>query len=240
MYQQKDYKNFLFLDIECASKYRSLDELQEQEPRMAELWVAKADNLRKYEDGMDGLGDEDLYEKCASWFPEFGRVILVSIGQVKFDEIGLPQMPNIRSFHGDDEKVLLEELMGIFNAIFAKNPSVKFVGHNIKQFDMPWLIRKALMYRIKVHPNLQLQKLKPWENCLLDTYEIWKFGARSSGSLDLVCAALGVPSPKTEMKAAQTSEYYWAGKLEQIKTYCEGDVKATMNVLLAMSDMPLL
>lgn len=240
MYRVSEYKDFLFLDIECASEYRNLDELQKYNPHKAELWSHKADNLRKYEDGMSSLSDEELYEKTASWFPEFGKVIVVSIGQVKFNEIEMPQMAKIRSFYGDDEKELLTELMGTFNAIFSKNPAVKFVGHNIKQFDMPWLIRKALMHRIKVHPNLHLHKLKPWENCLVDTYEIWKFGARSSGSLDLLCMSLGVPSPKTDMKAEQTSEFYWAGDLEKIKTYCEGDVRATMNVMLAMSDMTLI
>jgi predicted PolB exonuclease-like 3'-5' exonuclease len=237
MYTSQDFKSFLFLDIECASEYRNLDELQESNPRKAELWTAKAENIRKYEDGMEGFSDEELYEKTASWYPEFGKVIVVSIGQVKFNEIDMPQMANIRSFYGDDEKELLTELMGVFSAIFTKNPNVKFVGHNIKQFDMPWLIRKALMHQISIHPNLHLQKLKPWENCILDTYEIWKFGARSSGSLDLVCMSLGVPSPKTDMKASQTSEFYWAGKLEKIKTYCEGDVKATMNVMLSLSYM---
>ena len=35
------------------------------------------------------------------------------------------------------------------------------------------------------------------------------------------------------------SEYYWNDRHEEIKTYCEKDIKATANVILKMSGMPI-
>jgi predicted PolB exonuclease-like 3'-5' exonuclease len=240
MYTQSNFKNYLFIDIETASQFRSLDELQSENPRLAEQWVKKAENVRRFEHGMEGFSDEELYEKTAAWFPEFGKVIVISIGQVKFDEYGTPLTANIRSFYGDDEKAFLEEFNGVAQAVFNKNPNVKLIGHNIKQFDMPWLVRRSLINRLKVPSQFHFQKQKPWENCLEDTYEIWKFGGRSGASLDAICTVMGVPSPKEKMNNDEVSDNYWEGKLETIKEYCEDDVKATMNVMLSLSGLDYL
>jgi hypothetical protein len=42
------------------------------------------------------------------------------------------------------------------------------------------------------------------------------------------------------MKAENTTSEYWNGNLEKIKEYCEGDVEATMNVMLKISGLGLL
>lgn len=235
MYTQQDLKGYLFIDIETASQYRSLDELTKENPRLAEQWTKKAENVRKFEHGMEGFSDEELYEKTSAWFPEFGKVICISIGQIKFNEYGESQMANIRSFYGEDEKVLLEEFNGVMQAVFNKNPNVKLLGHNIKQFDMPWLVRRSLINRLPVPRQFHFQKQKPWENCLEDTYEIWKFGGRSGASLDTICTVLNIPSPKEKMNNDEVSDNYWNGMIETIKDYCEDDVKATMNVMLSLS-----
>lgn len=237
MYTLTDFKEFLFIDIETAAQYRDLSEVPEN---LSKLWESKAEFQRKNEDGMQDLSDEQIYEKCASWFPEFGKIICISIGQVKFDEAGVPQTSNIRSFYGDNEKELLHEFNGTMQAVFNKNSSVKLVGHNIKRFDMPWIVKRSLINGLKVPHQFHFQKQKPWENCLVDTYEIWKFGGMNSTSLDLICAVFDIPSPKQDMSNDQVSERYYEGQLEKIKTYCEGDVEATMNVMLKVSDMPIL
>jgi predicted PolB exonuclease-like 3'-5' exonuclease len=237
MYNQTDFKDFLFIDIETAGQYQDLSGVSD---RLSKLWQIKADFQRKNEDGMQDLSDEDIYEKGAAWFPEFGKIICISIGQIKFDEQGVPQTANIRSFYGDDERVLLEEFNGVMQAVFNKNPKIQLVGHNIKRFDMPWIVKRSLINGLKVPYQFHFQKQKPWENCLLDTYEIWKFGGVNSTSLDLICAALDIPSPKQDISNDQVSDRYWAGELENIKTYCEGDVKATMNVMLRIANLDIL
>jgi hypothetical protein len=42
------------------------------------------------------------------------------------------------------------------------------------------------------------------------------------------------------MKAENTTSEYWNGNLEKIKDYCEGDVLATMNVMLKISCLPII
>jgi len=42
------------------------------------------------------------------------------------------------------------------------------------------------------------------------------------------------------MNGSEVSKAYWNDRLEEIKTYCEKDVKATANVILKMAQLPIL
>lgn len=237
MYTQADFKNYLFIDIETASQFQEYTELDD---RSNEVWAKKAQNMRDYEPGMSDLSDAELYKKAGSWSAESGKIICISIGQVQFNADGIPYKAKIKSFYGEDESTLLNDFNRTASAVFSANPSVQFVGHNIKKFDMPWIVKRSLVNKLKVPYQFHFQKQKPWENCLLDTYDIWKFGGMKSAGLDTICTILEIPSPKVEMQNHETSDYFWAGHVEKIKSYCEDDVRATMNVLLRISGMDIL
>ena len=242
MYSVSDLKGMLFIDIETAANYRDLEELKNEGPEgLYDLWLKKARTIREYGSEKGELTEDELYINAAALYPEFGRIITISIGQIKFDEVGIAQDGNIRSFYGNDEAELLQEFCGIMSAVFSKNSNVKLTGHNIKKFDMPWIVKKCLINGIIPPHQFHFQKLKPWENCLLDTYDIWKFGGMNGASQDLLCSVFGIPSSKGSTVAGpEVSGQYWDGNLEAIKDYCELDVKATMNVMLKMSNMEII
>jgi len=235
MYNETQLKSMLFIDIETASEYSNYEEFCIERPGAVKHWAKKAEQHRNSESHLAKLSDAEMYMHMASLSPEFSKVIVISIGQIKFQENFITS--KIRSFYTDNEKEILTEFMGTAQAIFNQNPSIQFIGHNIKNFDFPYLIKRAIVNGVAIPHQFHLQKKKPWENCLVDTYEIWKFGGWNSASLDLICDTLNIPSPKTIMEASSTTEEYWNGNLEKIKTYCEGDVKATMNVMLKISGM---
>ena len=89
---------------------------------------------------------------------------------------------------------------------------------------------------------LRTQGKKPWETNFLDSMELWKFGDyKSYTSLDLLAAILDVPSPKDEIDGSQVSGVFWEEKdVEKITRYCEKDVKTTAQILLRMSQLPLI
>jgi DNA polymerase elongation subunit (family B) len=240
MYSQKELKSMLFIDIETVSEFNSYESFQKAKPTIEKYWSKKAEQHRAAEAHLQPLDDVEMYEKMAALSPEFGKVVVISIGQIKFDETGEFSTSKIKSFYGDDEAEILKEFMGTCQSIFNANPAVQFIGHNIKNFDFPYLIKRSIMHGITIPTQFHLQKKKPWENCLLDTYEIWKFAGWSSASLDLICDSLNIPSPKLIMAAASTTTEYWDGNLEKIKDYCEGDVEATMNVMLKISNMEII
>ena len=240
MYSVSNLKSMLFIDIETTSEYKYYSEFCESRPGAIVHWEKKADNYRRTEADCADLSNADLYLKNAALHPEFAKIIVVSIGQIQFDENGIPITDKIRSFYGDDEGTFLKEFMGTVQAVFNKNPNIQFTGHNIKNFDFPFLIKRSIINGVQVPHQLHLQNKKPWENCLLDTYEIWKFAGWNSASLDLICDSLNIPSPKALMKGNETTEEYWNGNLEKIKTYCELDVKSTMNVMLRLSYLDII
>jgi hypothetical protein len=241
MYSTSDFKNMLFIDIETCTQYKSLEDLKENGPEgMYDLWLKKADSIRLYEEGKRDMSNEALYKEGASMHAEFGKINTISIGQISFDEIGMPIDSKIKSFYGENEIEFLEEFNNTMRAIFSKNSNVKLIGHNIKRFDMPWIVKRSLINGIIPPTQFHFQKQKPWENCLLDTLEIWKFGGYSGASLDLICNVFNIPSPKDAMQNYEVNENFWNGNIENIMKYCEGDVKATMNIMLKMSNMEII
>ena len=241
MYSITELKNMLFIDIETCSGFKDLDGFIEDIGKNGnEHWHRKTKHIRKDAPELTDTSDEELYKLNAALYPEFGKSIVISIGQITYPD-GINPVSKVKSFYGDNEHDILEEFMGTMVKIFAAKPSIKIIGHNIKAFDIPYLLKRSVINRIDIPTQLQLQKLKPWETCLIDTYDIWKFGSWNGGSLSLICDLLKIPSPKESMKAGDVSKSYWEDlMLEDIKEYCERDVVATMNLMLRLGGMELI
>jgi len=240
MYSITDLKEMLFIDIETCSAAKDLKGFIDIiGPNGEEHWIRKAKYIRKDGEEYSDKTDAELYPLNAALYPEFGKVLVISIGQITYPD-GVTPVHKVKSFYGDDEKEILKEFMSTMIKIFKVKPNIKIVGHNIKGFDIPYLLKRSVINGVSIPNQLQLQKLKPWENCLMDTYDLWKFGGWNGASLSLICDLLNIPSPKDAMKAGDVSESYYKGMLEEIKEYCEGDVVATMNVMLKLAGMEII
>ena len=240
MYNIEDLKNMLFIDIETCSAAKDLKGFVDIiGPNGEEHWSRKAKYVRKDSEEYSEKTDSELYPLNAALYPEFGKVLVISIGQITYPD-GVTPVSKVKSFYGDNEAEVLKEFMDTMTKIFSAKPNIKIIGHNIKGFDIPYLLKRSVINGVSVPSKLHLQKLKPWENCLLDTHDIWKFGGWNGASLSLICDLLNIPSPKEAMKAGDVTESYWNGKLEEIKEYCEGDVVATMNVMLKLAGMEII
>lgn len=232
MFSLNEIKKMVFFDVETATSHQNYNELSE---RMRELWSKRCEWLREnYEDNKDKT-DEELYHYKGALHAEYNRVLCVSFGRVEVDEVGDVSY-TVHTCSGHDEKQVLKETLDVFTKFNASK--FKFVGHNIKNFDIPVILKRALINGVTIPSFLHLHDLKPWETPLLDTSDVWKFGSWNGGnvSLDLLSASLGIPTPKDEMNGSMVSEAYWKhDQLDDIVRYCEKDVVATANVVLKMS-----
>jgi predicted PolB exonuclease-like 3'-5' exonuclease len=61
---------------------------------------------------------------------------------------------------------------------------------------------------------------------IVDMADDWKQKFAWSWSFDEMCYELGVDSPKDKINGGDVNTYFWSGRLEEIKEYCEKDVKA--------------
>jgi predicted PolB exonuclease-like 3'-5' exonuclease len=171
---------------------------------------------------------------------EFAKVICISFGYFR-TENNVLQL-RIKSFYSDIEKNILENFIKTLYHLHAINNKWCFAGHNIKEFDIPFLCRRMLINNLIIPLFLDFQNIKPWDNPVTDTLHLWRFGDyKHYTSLKLLAAALGVPSPKDDIDGSMVGQVYWEEKnLERIVTYCQKDVVTVANVLLRFKGMPLL
>lgn len=173
-----------------------------------------------------GIKEENIYGHAAL-FPEFGQV--VCIGTKMFDPykkandvLGTTDCVGTAP---DLEKSLLESFAMTLNAS-AVNGS-RLVGHNIKGFDVPFLVKRMLAHGIIV-PDILVQGKH------LDTMELMKFGGRSNMSLRAYALLLGLDDPKADSTGSHVYEYLEAGDYDRVQKYCMGDVDATYDVFRAL------
>ena len=226
-------EKILFIDIETVPEYPGLGELDIE---MQELWSAKFSNLklRSPERHSQYSSDDEAYLKNAGIYSEFGRIICISVGYIHIKEG--ENILRIKSFAGHDEKELLLEFTELVNKFFVSD-SHNFCGHNIKEFDIPYICRRMLINSITLPPALQINAKKPWEVNLLDTMDYWKFGDyKNFTSLSLLAKVLGVETPKDDIDGSMVSEvYYKENDLDRIVHYCQKDVVATAKIWLRMA-----
>lgn len=221
--------NILFLDIETVPQNEFFGDLVEE---TQELYAEKTQYQRK-----DEITPDEFYERAGIW-AEFGKIICISVGY--FTIKNAERQFRAKSIIGDEKK-LLEEFNNLINTHFS-NPAFVFCGHNIKEFDIPYLCRRMLINGIQIPEKLQLFGRKPWEIPHLDTLELWKFGDyKHYTSLKLLTHVLGIPSPKEDIDGSEVRNVYYNEKdINRIKKYCERDVIAVAQVLLRMRNEAIL
>jgi DNA polymerase elongation subunit (family B) len=227
MLESIDIEKILFLDIETVPAYPTYKKLPK---RVKKLWDKKAEYLIKNEED----NPERIYPR-AGIYAEFGKIICISVAFFNKGKL------RIKSYYGDDEKELLSGFADLLNKYFNR-PNHLLCGHNAKEFDFPYIARRMLINRIKLPELLDLAGKKPWEVQHLDTMELWKFGDfKSYTSLDLLTAIFDIPTPKDDIDGSEVWRVYWKDKdLNRIKTYCEKDTVAVVQVFKAYRGEELL
>ena len=235
MYSQSELTKAVFFDLETAAEYESLDLLLLANKKKAELWSKRCDYLRSRFEENKYLTDEELYIEKAALTPEFARIVCATFARLSWTEDG-PSLI-VKSYSSDSEIEVLEGIHKVFEKFF----NLKFVGHNIKRFDVPMMCKRLLINGYSLPKGLLIHNLKPWEMPFIDTSEVWSFGAWQEGftSLDLLATSIGLDSPKEEIQGSEVNSYFWKGEIEKITKYCERDVMTTTNILLKLSGLSI-
>jgi DNA polymerase elongation subunit (family B) len=233
---QFNIEKLLFFDVETVSQYRDLDELPKQE---LNLWESYYDNFKervtdksKLRTPESHLNKKEVYRQTAAFFPEFGKVACVSLGFVMKGG-----KTKFESFYGVDEIEILKKVREIFNKVNSMDFTL--CGQNIKNFDIPFLAKRYVINGLKPPTIFPGHDTKPWEMKVLDTKEVWSFGGKYGlSSLDLICMSLNVNSPKNgDVKGDNVNTNFWVDNHEEIKEYCEKDVKALIDIIVKFNNL---
>lgn len=226
----------LFFDIETAPVVGEMSMLSAE---MQHLWAEKHALLQSRQPDKYTMTAEDDWRQ-ASVYAEFARVVCISVG---ICYIGKDREWHLRtkSFCGEDEKSILADFLELLGR-FMVTPYHNLCGHNVKEFDIPFVCRRAIIHSLPLPDCLQIAGKKPWEVHFLDTMELWKFGDyKSYTALKLMTAILGIPTPKDDIDGSQVAEVFYKEKdTERISIYCQKDVVATAQVFMRLNGLPLL
>lgn len=210
-------KKILYLDGETSYNYKTYDEFVKQDPRGAKVFEDITYNRFK---DKSIVSLEEHYENTAPLVPEYSRLTCCAFG---YKNEGDNKLRTKSVGVLDDEEKTVRESWEIINKFI--DDGYKLSGYNILGFDLPLLIKKAIKYKIKVHPKIiQENKLKPWEKSLfIDVAELYNFGFRNNQtSLGVLSWYLDTTDSKNEeVSMGNAPKAYWEGDIETRKLYFE-------------------
>ncbi len=226
-----NFHKLLIIDIETVPLYRDFDQL---EASYREQWKHKISRHLERPDDERQLSDS--FRERAGIFAEFGKIICIGLGYFESNEYTAVRL---KHFSGDDEKRLLEDFFQLLRKT-EQQAEIRFCGHNIKEFDLAYICRRATIHGLPLPGCLQLTHLKPWQNPHIDTLELWRFGDyKHYITLELLALCLGVPTSKSDISGKDVAGvYYEEGDLKRIADYCLRDVFTTALVYLRLSRIP--
>jgi predicted PolB exonuclease-like 3'-5' exonuclease len=233
-----DITKILFLDIETVPQTEFLNELS---PNLQHLWLEKMATLktRMPEKFSETLSDDEIFMKNAGVYSEFSKIICISVGcfYIKNNE----QFFRVKSFAGTDEKKLLSDFSAMVKKFMITSNNL-VCGHNIKEFDIPFICRRLLINDLKIPESINAAGKKPWETSFVDTLELWRFGDyKNYTALKLLTAVFDIPTPKDDIDGSQVAEvFYKEQNISRISTYCQKDVIATARLYQRFCSLPMI
>lgn len=225
----QNLKNFLFLDIETVREYNTYEEFLTH--RTGAGW----ERVAKKHMTDENLTPAQAYNKKAALYVEYSKVISVCFGKFVSEPTG-EITPKIGALSDPSEEQLLRSVAGYLNKQSAEETIL--CGHNIKEFDIPYLIKRMIKHNIKL-PQIIKNYLyaKVWDQKVTDSIYDWRTGSNRFMSLDSIAEFLGIESSKNGIvEGSMLGEYYWNDpqpldvKTKTINNYCISDVRVCMEL----------
>src|SRR5256885_910624 len=222
------------LDIETLALPGFRDRVGPKLEKDLKLGYMRLEQQQRYLE--DIAAEEERVYQLGSLNATSGRVlsIAVHVGPIPGFEIeGLTSDQSEHAFGIDRESNEQNESRTLqdFLALMADfDPQCNLiVGHNIINFDLPFIFQRCLANNVAVKPFVDLSDFHVLG--VYDTMRAWWLGGRNRVALDDIAWALGIESSKTgEVEGSKVFELYQAGKLAEIREYNLNDVRVTRKV----------
>ncbi|MDT3697589.1 MAG: ribonuclease H-like domain-containing protein [Ignavibacterium sp.] len=123
-------------------------------------------------------------------------------------------------YKGLTEKEMLESFWRIAKYVD------QFVTFNGRNFDVPFLMMRSAILKIKPSKNLMAYRYGDEHIDLLEQFTF--YSTTRKFNLDFYCHAFGIESPKSkDISGMEVKTLYEAGKIKDIAVYCSKDIYAT-------------
>jgi DNA polymerase elongation subunit (family B) len=232
-------KRCLFIDIETASEYPDYESMPDHKKV---LWSVKTNQIKKaLPESEVRLSESELYLLKSGIYAEFAKVVCISMGFLQYSE-NEPEIVRIKSLAGSDEQKVLDDFSRILINHYNDPDNSRICGHNIKEFDIPFLCRRMVINQIRFPPMLDISGKKPWQTShIMDTMDMWRFGDyKNYTSLSLLAAVLDIASPKDDIDGSMVSHVFWQEEdIDRIVQYCQKDVVTVIQIMMKFAGLPL-
>lgn len=221
----------IIFDIEtCSLPFESLSESQRE-------------YLMKYADKeIDPVKREAMREESiryTSLYPFTAKCISIGMYDVKkeksyiYYESEKPEEWNSESknvfYKGLPEKEMLESFWRIAHYVD------QFITFNGRNFDVPFLMMRSAMLKVKPTKNLMAYRYGDVHIDLLEQFTF--YSTTRKFNLDFYCNAFGIESPKSKgISGIDVKELYDAGRIKDIAVYCSKDIYATYQLYKIWED----
>jgi DNA polymerase elongation subunit (family B) len=217
----------LVFDIETiALPFDSFD--QSQQAYLLKLAEREEDETRRQQKRDELIANLSLY-------PLTAHVVVIGMlnleserGVVHYQEAD-PESSRARWRSPDD---LIEFVPGseveLLHAFWEAIPKYsRFVTFNGRAFDCPFLLVRSALLGIKPTRNLMPYRFEAKQHCDL-MEQLTFYGATRKYTLDFLCKAFGIRSPKVAgITGAEVGRLFAEGKRRELAEYCLEDVRAT-------------
>jgi hypothetical protein len=227
------------LDIETLALPGYRDRVAPKLEKDLKLGYMRLEQQQRYLE--DIAAEEERVYQLGSLSATSGRILSIAVHVGSVPGFPLDSLSNNQSEHAfgiDSEGNEQEEVAALkeFLALMSDfDPQCDLlVGHNLINFDLPFIFQRCLANNIAVKPFIDLSEFNV--QGVYDTMRGWWLGGRNRVALDDVAWALGLESSKTSaVEGSKVFELYQAGKLAEIREYNLNDVRVTRKVYERMT-----
>jgi hypothetical protein len=180
--------------------------------------------VAKQQDRHPNMEYDEASKRARSFHPYLGWICCISVVRGKVGEnMGTPYSWSASS--PDEEKDMLHRFWG---DIAQVKGTPRWATYNGKEFDVPFLTARSAYHGLTPSRKDMLNTYPYSQDPHIDLSKVWM---RVASSLEEMCAHLGVPSPKDGMDGSGVAEAVSAGRMHEVRDYCENDAVATFRCL---------
>lgn len=165
----------------------------------------------------------------AALSPATGEIVVIGIANPVDGKFGTTE--------GRSESEALEWFWRKCQTCRTTKPTPRLmIGHNIKQFDLPFLVIRSRILNVDVPREVWDAKWRRWDEIFADTREHWLMGRYGNGcesSLDHVGRALGLGGKLAGVNGADFGKL-WESDRELARQYLHRDLELTARVAVKL------
>lgn len=244
-----------FVKIKSVTQYPNYETFAKEDPS----------NVKNFMD-IFKMSDEDkenpevlekIYQERGVFRSDFSRIAAISFGfwQVNDDNGTIDKQ--IKAITKKDEADILRIFWQVLDRVYRSNKNKILIGHNLNVFDIPFYCKRIIKNKeeLKIKDNegnlhqigvpdiiKKMLIAKPWEQTIVDTANVFKFGGVTRPSLDQIAQFIDYVRDDKEIKNEDINKYYWSiddkeAALKEIARVASSDVEIMMDFMTEMRSL---